>query len=52
MLRHTGVVLISKSHYFVKYRDSIHGVLVLQHDVDHLLEFMSVVLFIKVVVQA
>ena len=52
MLLHIGVVLISESHYFPKYRDSIHGILVLQHDVDLLLELMSLVLFIEVVIQA
>ena len=52
MLRHTRAVLISESHYFSKYRDSIHGVLVLQHYVNLLLEFMSLVLFVEVIVQA
>ena len=50
MLRHTRVVLVLESHYFSKYRDSIHGILVLQHYVDLLLEFMILLLFIEVVV--
>ena len=51
MLRHTRVVLISETHYFSKYRDSIHGILILEHDVDLLTEFMSLLLFIEVVIQ-
>ena len=55
--RHLGVPSywgrpISESHYFSKYRDSIHNILIPQHDVDLLLEFMSLLLFIEVVVQA
>ena len=37
--------------YFPKYRDSIHDILVLQHDVDLLPKLMSFVLFIEVVIQ-
>ena len=52
MVCHTGAVLISESHYFPKYRDSIHGVLVFQHYTDLLQELISLVLFIEVFVQA
>ena len=52
MLRHTRVVLISEPHYFSKYRDSIHDILILQHDVDLLPEFMSLLLFNEGVIQA
>ena len=52
VLSHTGAVLISKSHYFSKYWDSIHDILILQYDVDPLPEFMSLLLFIGVIVQA
>ena len=52
VFRHTGAVLISESHYFPKYRDSIHEVLVLQQYADLLTEFMGLVLFITFVVEA
>ena len=52
MLCHTGTVLTSESHYFMKYGDSIHDILVLQHYADLLPELMSLVLFIEVIVQA
>ena len=52
MLYHAGVILILEPHYLPEYRDLIYGVHVLQHRGNLLLEFIGLVLFIKVIVQA